>query len=149
MTDERPIGDRSRRKRRTTKQLRPERGERIKLAREALGLSQEELAGRVGISLAGGRVSKWENGANIMPKNLVKLADVLKVPVAHIEQGADLPAPPLDPSDLHDLASQVKQLQEDVRKLKEFQAAIADLEGLPRRDEEPPPIPDPPDKPRP
>lgn len=53
------------------------RGERIKEAREALGLTQEELAPLVGVSKFA--ISKWESGYVLQRSNLQSLAGALKV----------------------------------------------------------------------
>lgn len=124
----------------------PERGQRIKRARDALHLTQREVAQRVGVDPASGRVSKWEKGETVRPGNLVKLAEVLGVPVAHIEYGADRAAPS-EPDDLQKLASQVEQLRREVKQLRLAQKATSEAEVLQRNDPSPPPTPDPPDEP--
>lgn len=52
-------------------------GERIKIARCKLGLSQEEVGKKMG-NISRAAVSKWENGTNT-PKNLDLLAHILRV----------------------------------------------------------------------
>lgn len=62
-------------------------GERIRKRRTALGLSQAELARRVGVKREA--VSQWENGASkgLKPENLLKTADVLGTTVRSLVTG--------------------------------------------------------------
>jgi transcriptional regulator with XRE-family HTH domain len=56
-------------------------GDRLRLRRRLLGLSQQELAARLGLALQ--QVQKYENGANrISASRLYQLCQVLEVPVA-------------------------------------------------------------------
>lgn len=56
-------------------------GERLRLRRKLLGLSQEELASRLGLALQ--QVQKYENGVNrVSASRLYQLCGVLEVPVA-------------------------------------------------------------------
>lgn len=58
-------------------------GERLRAARKEKGLTQTELAERLGISFVG--VSQWESGKrNPKKETLVRLADVLDVPVSYL-----------------------------------------------------------------
>lgn len=52
--------------------------ERLKDAREKLGISQAELARRLGLKSTGS-VGNWESGARSVPRELVSLATELKV----------------------------------------------------------------------
>ena len=67
-------------------------GERIILKREELGLSQRELAEKIGVNQA--TLSKWESD-RMAPrsKNLQALADALKVTPAYITLGDTTPKP--------------------------------------------------------
>lgn len=56
-------------------------GDRLRQRRRLLGLSQEELAARLGLALQ--QVQKYENGANrISASRLYQLGQLLEVPVA-------------------------------------------------------------------
>lgn len=62
-------------------------GERIKVARENRGLTQRQLAERMGLSEDFGflQVSNWENNWKVPNStNLVRLADALKVSVDYL-----------------------------------------------------------------
>jgi transcriptional regulator with XRE-family HTH domain len=60
---------------------------RIKIAREGLGLSQAELGAAVGVSQT--CVWNWEGGyTKPRPKSLGALASILKVSVEHLETGS-------------------------------------------------------------
>lgn len=53
-------------------------GEKLRLIREANGLSQEELAARLNVSVPA--VSRWESGTRTFPADeLVRIADALDV----------------------------------------------------------------------
>lgn len=57
-------------------------GERLRAARKEMGLTQTELAERLGISFVG--VSQWESGKrNPKKETLVRLAAILDVPVSY------------------------------------------------------------------
>lgn len=68
-------------------------GHRLRVRRTLLGLSQEELAGRLGLTFQ--QVQKYENGTNrITAGRLYRLATILGVPVEYFFQGfadEDLP----------------------------------------------------------
>lgn len=58
-------------------------GEQIKTARKAKGISQEELAVRLGVVRQ--TVSKWENGMSVPDADvLIKIAELLDVPVSQL-----------------------------------------------------------------
>lgn len=58
-------------------------GEQIKTARKAKGVSQEELAVRLGVVRQ--TVSKWENGMSVPDADvLIKIAELLDVPVRQL-----------------------------------------------------------------
>lgn len=58
-------------------------GEQIKAARKAKGVSQEELAVRLGVVRQ--TVSKWENGMSVPDADvLIKIAELLDVPVSQL-----------------------------------------------------------------
>lgn len=63
-----------------------ERGDRIRNLRELKGYTQDELAEEMGAT-DGSHVSKWENGAGISRKHLVKLASVLEASEKYILEG--------------------------------------------------------------
>lgn len=62
-------------------------GERIKEARDELGMGQAELGRLVGVS--GAAVSQWESGATkgLKPENLLAVADVLRVELQWLVHG--------------------------------------------------------------
>jgi transcriptional regulator with XRE-family HTH domain len=65
-------------------------GARVRLRRQALGMSQTELAQAIGLTFQ--QIQKYEQGKNrIGAGRLAKIAEVLRVPVAHFFE--DLPAP--------------------------------------------------------
>jgi transcriptional regulator with XRE-family HTH domain len=71
-------------------------GERIRAAREAIGMSQQELADLLGVTKAA--VSSWENGRfRASAEHYDQLADALQVPLAFLALGAG--KPPQKPSD--------------------------------------------------
>lgn len=58
-------------------------GEQIKTARKAKGVSQEELAVRLGVVRQ--TVSKWENGMSVPDADvLIQIAELLDVPVSQL-----------------------------------------------------------------
>src|SRR5271170_1097962 len=69
-------------------------GERIRLARQERGLTQEQLAEAVGVTRSA--VAQWETGrAGQVTGNLSRIAAVLEVGVGHLMFGDDKPAPQL------------------------------------------------------
>jgi transcriptional regulator with XRE-family HTH domain len=67
-------------------------GERIRLARQARGLTQEQLAEAVGVTRSA--VAQWETGrAGQVTGNLSRIAAVLAVGVEHLMFGDDKAAP--------------------------------------------------------
>lgn len=63
-------------------------GGRLRLRRTLLGISQEELAGRLGLAFQ--QVQKYENGSNrVSASRLFQLATVLDVPIAWFFEGLD------------------------------------------------------------
>jgi transcriptional regulator with XRE-family HTH domain len=60
---------------------------RLKQKREALGISQAELARRMTVSRAS--VSIWESGGNISQDNIVKLAKILRVTPEWLQYGVE------------------------------------------------------------
>lgn len=67
-------------------------GERIKLARDYVGLSNIQVSRRMGVSLE--FVEQWVNGLHL-PNNggLMKLAEVLTAPVEWLQQGGEVNLP--------------------------------------------------------
>jgi transcriptional regulator with XRE-family HTH domain len=64
-------------------------GERVRLRRTLLGMSQEKLASRLGITFQ--QVQKYEKGTNrVGAGRLKQIADVLEVPVGYFYE--DLPS---------------------------------------------------------
>ena len=70
------------------------RGERLKEAREALTLTQQDVAERIGTTNVS--VSNWENGANVSEDFLKKLADLFGVSRAWLRYGEELGRWPTD-----------------------------------------------------
>lgn len=69
-------------------EIAPDFGDKLKYARIAKGLTQGQLAHRVGADT--NRISKYENAAIVPPTGmLVKLADVLGVSVDYLIRGGD------------------------------------------------------------
>jgi transcriptional regulator with XRE-family HTH domain len=69
-------------------------GERIRLARQERGLTQEQLAEAVGVTRSA--VAQWETGrAGQVTGNLSRIAAVLEVGVEHLMFGDDKTAPQL------------------------------------------------------
>lgn len=61
-------------------------GEKIRIRRKEKGLTQQELADRVGCSL--NTISRYENGTRIPPfPMLEKMSDALTVPLIYFESG--------------------------------------------------------------
>jgi transcriptional regulator with XRE-family HTH domain len=76
-----PCGGRDRSLQRKPNAVDAHVGERLRLRRRLLGLSQEELAARLGLALQ--QVQKYETGANrVSASRLYQLGRVLEVPVA-------------------------------------------------------------------
>lgn len=76
--------------------MRLEHGRRLKGLREAVGLSQEQLAEAVGVSK--GQVSRWENGVNSPGgEKLTQLATILRVS-PNVVLGFDVPEPIAEPA---------------------------------------------------
>jgi transcriptional regulator with XRE-family HTH domain len=65
-------------------------GERLRSCRTLTGLSQAQLAERIGITFQ--QVQKYENGANrISASTLYELSRVLGIPVSYFFEGLDAP----------------------------------------------------------
>lgn len=63
-------------------------GERVRVRRGLLGISQTELASRIGITFQ--QVQKYENGSNrVSIGKLVKLAEILDVPITFFFDGLE------------------------------------------------------------
>lgn len=96
-------------------------GDRVAAAREALGLSQVELARKLGVKLR--TVTGWENDVSEPRANkLQMLAGILNVSVMWLLTGAGdgLDAPheetPLE-SDVHDILTDIRRLRGDYARL--------------------------------
>jgi transcriptional regulator with XRE-family HTH domain len=92
-------------------------GERVKALREAAGMTQTDLAERMGVSPQG--VQKWESGAS-SPRfsRLYGLSEVLGVPVSHLLPDDPKLVQPIDPDDLklRMLASRLRALSDEKRR---------------------------------
>ena len=67
-------------------------GERIRAARQARGITQEQLAEEVGVSRSA--VAQWETGrAGQLTGNLSRIAEVLGVGIEHLAHGRDRRGP--------------------------------------------------------
>ena len=61
-------------------------GGRVKLRRRMLGLSQQKLAGSLGVTFQ--QVQKYENGVNRLPINrLIEFCEALSVPASQVLDG--------------------------------------------------------------
>lgn len=89
-------------------------GERVRHAREAVGLSQTEVADRMGVSPQG--VQKWESGASF-PRlsRLYRLAEVLTVPLSQLlpDNPEALPAVNVEAVRARFLAERIARLPEE------------------------------------
>jgi transcriptional regulator with XRE-family HTH domain len=66
-------------------------GNRVRMRRLMLGLSQKDLAGAIGLTFA--QVQKYEKGTSKMaPSRLQQVANVLQVPIAYFFEGAPNPS---------------------------------------------------------
>jgi transcriptional regulator with XRE-family HTH domain len=68
-------------------------GKRIESARESLGYKQHDLAEKMGISQQA--IEKIENGKTKMPRDIDKMAKILKVSVEWLITGESMPINPL------------------------------------------------------
>lgn len=74
-------------------------GARIRSARKARGMTQDDLAAAVGVSRSA--VAQWETDrAGQVRGNLARVAAVLDIPVAHLVDSAAAPAIPADGTEL-------------------------------------------------
>jgi transcriptional regulator with XRE-family HTH domain len=61
--------------------------ERIRVARIAVGMSQEVLGGKLGVSFQ--QVQKYERGTNrVSAGRLYQIAQILNLPITHFFEGA-------------------------------------------------------------
>lgn len=60
-------------------------GQRLKRARDLKGLTQKELANKIGVHFT--MISKWEKGTAIPEARLPELAEALEVPVKELREG--------------------------------------------------------------
>lgn len=58
-------------------------GDKVRIRRESLGMSQEELALRMGYK-SRSSINKIENGRNVSQKIIVRLAEVLDIKVSYL-----------------------------------------------------------------
>lgn len=117
-------------------------GRRIAEQRNALGLSQEVLAERIGVRAQ--TVSRWERGKNLgRITNLDRVAEALEITVADLmaELDADPTAGPLDelndtkPDYITELREQLARIEADVAALvAESDAAAVDPDQVRERE---------------
>lgn len=102
-------------------------GQRIRLARETLGLNQGELARRIGIKQAS--LSDLENGLSKAPsaRVLLDMADILKVTPRWIIDGKDGELKIATPKE-HDLLDLFRELPEPQQ-----QAMLGTLQALAKK----------------
>lgn len=94
-------------------------GDRVAGAREALGMSQEELSKRLGVKLK--TIRAWENDlAEPRSNKLVRLAGLLNVSITWLLNsegdgisGPDEQQPPLSP-DVNDLLTEIRDLKHQI-----------------------------------
>ena len=87
---------------------------RIREARRALGLTQEELAHRVGVSRSA--IAQWETDRTGKVRgNLARVAAVLGVSVGYLLTGDSQSAPAVESTDERALLNLYRQLQETGR----------------------------------
>lgn len=86
-------------------------GGRIRAYRKALGMSQTELADRIGVRFQ--QVQKYENGSNrVAASRLWQIADALNVSITTLfKDVASRPATPAESSEFLDLYRQLDDLQ--------------------------------------
>lgn len=93
-----------------------ELSDRVRLRREALGMSQEELAMRMGYS-SRTSINKIENGRPCSQKIIARLADALNVSIPYLMGWEETENPTaLDdgiPAYTKELIEEIKQLPED------------------------------------
>ena len=64
-------------------------GKIIREKRKALGLSQEQLSEKVGVSYQ--QIQRYENGGSMLNvENIQRIADALSIPITHFFEGASL-----------------------------------------------------------
>ncbi|MED1643688.1 helix-turn-helix transcriptional regulator [Brevibacillus agri] len=84
-------------------------GQRIKSLREKQGLSQDELASRLGMNRT--NVSNYESGRTVPPGNVIRaLADLLKTNADYLLGRSDN-AHPLDINKMDDLDDDIRAIQ--------------------------------------
>ena len=90
-----------------------ELADKVRLRREQIGISQDELARRMGYK-SRTSINKIENGRPVSQKIIVRLAEALNVPVAYLMDWEEKK----EPTDLDD------GLSENVMKLVEFARSV-------------------------
>ena len=104
-------------------------GERITAARIRKGMSQQDLADRVGASLRS--VGNWERGERISARNLIRLADALDVDLLDETDPAEATAAGAltDEELIHELGRRLTEARTRVTQLDELIARLAPLLG--------------------
>ena len=106
-------------------------GTRIQNSRQALGLSEAQLARRIGIKKT--TLMNWEKGQTAPRANrLAELAGILNVPLMWLIAGAEAPADIPEPDTSETVALEQKLDTAD-QLINELSALIADLRGHTRR----------------
>ncbi len=106
-------------------------GTRIQNSRQALGLSEAQLARRIGVKKT--TLVNWESGQTAPRANrLAELAGVLNVPLMWLIAGAESPANTPEP-DTSETQALEKKLDNADQLINELSALIADLRGHTRR----------------
>ena len=106
-------------------------GSRIHSSRQALGLSEAQLARRIGVKRD--TLVNWENGKTAPRANrLAEIAGILNVPLMWLLAGGESPAEAQEPNNNETLALEQKLDTAD-QLINQLSALIADLRGHTRR----------------
>lgn len=106
-------------------------GTRIQSSRQALGLSEAQLARRIGVKRV--TLVNWENGKTAPRANrLAEIAGILKVPLMWLLAGGESPAEAQEPNNNETLALEQKLDTAD-QLINQLSALISDLRGHTRR----------------
>ncbi|HZG81581.1 MAG TPA: helix-turn-helix transcriptional regulator [Brevibacillus sp.] len=91
-------------------------GHRIKMIREKLGLSQDELANKLGMNRT--NVSNYESGRTVPPGNVIKeLADILKTNADFLLGRTDDHTAIKNESELSEIDEEIRSLARDIQNL--------------------------------
>jgi transcriptional regulator with XRE-family HTH domain len=106
-------------------------GTRIQSSRQALGLSEAQLARRIGVKRL--TLVNWENGKTAPRANrLAEIAGILNVPLMWLLAGGESPAEAQEPNNSETLALEQKLDTAD-QLINQLSALISDLRGHTRR----------------